>query len=64
MGKITCELKHIRRKKKKTQGELAKNINVKQTTISEWENENAIPNLKKAYELAKYLKVEVTDIWK
>lgn len=60
----TCKLKLLRKKIGKTQGELAKGINVKQTTISSWERGDAMPNLKKAYELANYLKVEVTDIWK
>lgn len=61
---MKCYLKKIRKLKKMSQEEIANKLNIKQTTVSEWENNNNIPNLKKAYELAEYLNVEVTDIWK
>lgn len=60
---IKCNLKEIRKKLKITQIDIAKTLGIRQTTVSEWENGNAIPNLKKAYELAKFLKVKITDIW-
>lgn len=63
MENIKCNLKEIRKKKKKSQNDIAKVLNIKQTTVSEWENNKNVPNLKKAYELAEYLEVEVTDIW-
>ncbi len=60
---MRCKLKEIRRKRNVTQNDISKKLKVRQTTISEWENNNAIPNLKKAYELANYLKVDINDIW-
>ncbi len=60
---MICKLKEIRKTKQISQNNIAKELNIGQTTISEWENNKNIPNLKKAYELAKYLGVRVTDIW-
>lgn len=61
---MKCNLKEIRKKKNITQKEIANILDIGQTTISEWENNNTIPNLKIAYKLANYLKIQVTDIWK
>ena len=61
---MKCNLKQIRNKTNITQNDISKHLNIRQTTVSEWENGNTIPNLKKAYELADYLNVKVTDIWK
>lgn len=49
---MKCNLKQLRKEKSISQNEIANELKVRQTTISEWENNNAIPNLKKAYELA------------
>lgn len=62
-SKIICNLKAIRKNKQIKQCDIAKNLNVQQTTVSEWENDKKVPNLRKAYELAEYLEVEVTEIW-
>ena len=43
---MKCNLKQIRDKRNITQNDISKQLNVRQTTVSEWENENAIPNLK------------------
>lgn len=61
---IKCYLREIRRKRNLSQTDIAIVMNVKQTTISEWENNNNIPNLKIAYKLSDFLEVNVTDIWK
>lgn len=61
---MKCYLSDIRKSKKLSQNDIGKAVNVKQTTISEWENNNNIPSLKKAYEVAEFLEVKVTDIWK
>lgn len=63
MKNIKCNLKEVRKMKNKSQNDIAEMLNIKQTTVSEWENNRNIPNLRKAYELAEYLEVEVTDIW-
>ena len=63
-NQMICKLKEIRKIKNITQREIASKLKIKQTTISEWENNNTVPNLKTAYKLADYLKVQVIDIWK
>lgn len=60
---MKCNLKQIRKNKSVSQNDIAEKLRVRQTTISEWENNKKIPNLRKAYELAEYLEVNVTDIW-
>lgn len=60
---MKCKLKKIRKKNSITQSDIANKLNIKQNTVSKWENDNAVPNLRLAYELAEYLEVEVTDIW-
>lgn len=61
---MKCYLSDIRKSKNLSQNDIGKAVNVKQTTVSEWENNNNIPSLKKAYEVAEFLEMEVTDIWK
>lgn len=61
---MKCMLRKIRKDKNFKQQDIANNVGVKQTTVSEWENNNNVPSLEKAYEVAKLLNVEVTDIWK
>ncbi len=61
---IKCNLREIRRKRNLSQTDIATAMNVKQTTVSEWEKNNNIPNLKIAYRLADFLEVNVTDLWK
>ena len=61
---IKCHLREIRIKRNLSQTDIAIAMNVKQTTVSEWENNNNIPNLKIAYKLSELLEVNVTDIWK
>lgn len=60
---MKCNLKQIRKEKNISQNDIANELKVRQTTISEWENNNKIPNLRKAYQLAEYLEIKVTEIW-
>lgn len=60
---MKCNLKQIRKEKNISQNDIANELKVRQTTISEWENNKKIPNLRKAYELAEYLEIKVTEIW-
>lgn len=57
-------IREFRNRKKLTQTELAKEINVKQNTISEWESGNKIPNVMKAIYLAEILETTVEDLYK
>lgn len=60
---MKCMLRKIRKDKNFKQQDIANNVGVKQTTVSEWENDNNVPSLEKAYEVARFLNVEVTDVW-
>lgn len=60
---MKCMLRKIRKDKNFKQQDIANNVGVKQTTVSEWENNNNVPSLEKAYEVARFLNVEVTDVW-
>lgn len=62
-SKIICNLKAIRKNKQIKQCDIAKQLDIGQTTVSEWENDKKVPNLRKAYELAEYLEIEVSEIW-
>ncbi|MFG6319566.1 MAG: helix-turn-helix domain-containing protein [Clostridia bacterium] len=57
-------IKEFRNKKKLTQTELAKEMNVKQNTISDWENRNKMPNIIKAIQLAEILDTTVEELYK
>jgi len=43
--------------------EFAKLLGVKLTTYSQWENGINSPSLEKAYEIAKILNKQITEIW-
>lgn len=60
---MKCNLRQIRKERNISQNDIANELEVRQTTISEWENNKKIPNLRKAYELAEYLEIKVTEIW-
>lgn len=57
-------IKEFRKKKKLSQDNIAKTIKVKQNTISQWENEIRIPNVKQALQLAKILDTTVESLYK
>jgi len=58
--KISFEI--LRLKNGFTQVELAKNLGVKQNTISMWENNHIKPSIKIIKKLAKVLNVSVEEI--
>lgn len=57
-------IKEFRTRKKLSQLELAKKMNVKQNTISEWENDRRVPNIRKAIKLAEMLDTTVEKLYK
>ncbi len=57
-------IREFRKKKKLSQMELAKQMNIKQNTISEWENDRKIPNVRKAMKLAEMLDTTVENLYK
>lgn len=57
-------IKEFRTRKKLSQLELAKKMNVKQNTISEWENDRRASNIRKAIKLAEILDTTVEQLYK
>lgn len=57
-------IKNFRRKRKLSQKELAMKMNVKQNTISQWENDLRIPNIKQGLKLAQVLETTVENLYK
>lgn len=58
------KIKEIRKKKKLSQSDIAKFMNIKQNTISQWENEIRTPNVRQALQLAKILDTTVESLYK
>ncbi len=57
-------IKEFRKKKNLSQSDIAKNMKVKQNTISQWENEIRIPNVKQGIKLAEILETTVESLYK
>lgn len=57
-------IKEFRKKKKISQNELAKIMEVKQNTISQWEVEKRMPNVLQALKLAEILETTVENLYK
>ena len=57
-------IKEYRQKLNLSQSDLAKIMKVKQNTISQWENENRLPNIKQGIRLAKLLETTVENLYK
>lgn len=57
-------IREFRKKKKMSQAEVAKRMNLNQHTISQWETEERIPNVKKALKLAEILETTVESLYK
>lgn len=57
-------IREFRKKKKMSQTEVAKRMNLNQHTISQWETEERIPNVKKALKLAEILETTVESLYK
>lgn len=58
------KIKEFRKTKKISQVDIANIIKVKQNTISQWENETRIPNVKQAIKLAEILETTVENLYK
>lgn len=54
----------FRKKKQLSQSDLGKLINIKQNTISQWENDIRIPNVRQALRLAEILETTVESLYK
>ena len=58
------KIKEFRTKKKISQCDISKIMNIKQNTISQWENEIRTPNVRQALQLAKILNTTVERLYK
>ena len=57
-------IKEFRKKKKLSQSDIAKIMNVRQSTIANWESEYRNPNVKQAIKLANALGTTVESLYK
>ena len=57
-------IKEFRRKKKLSQTDIAKLMNIKQNTFSQWETDKRTPNVKQGIELAEILETTVESLYK
>lgn len=57
------EIKELRKKCGLTQAQLATLLNVKQVTVSYWENGESMPTAKKLPELARILQCSIDDLF-
>lgn len=58
------KIKEFRKKKNLSQSDIAKIMKVKQNTISKWELDRTLPNVKNAIELAEILETTVEQLYK
>ncbi len=58
------KIKIFRKKKKMSQSDIAKIMKVKQNTVSQWENDTRMPNIKQALKLAEILETTVESLYK
>lgn len=58
------KIKEFRKKKKMTQTDLANIMNVKQNTISQWENGERIPNVLQVLRMSEILETTAESLYK
>lgn len=58
------KIREFRKKKNLSQEQVAKKMGLNQHTISQWETEERIPNIKKALKLAELLETTVESLYK
>lgn len=59
---FSSNLKYLRETLGISKSDLAKKLNVNQSTISRWENDEMGINLSNAYDLAEYLNISLSDL--
>ena len=58
------KIKEFRKKKKLSQSDIAEKMKVKQNTISQWENDERVPNVRQVLKLAEILETTVESLYK
>lgn len=59
---FSTNLKHLRESKGLSQNKLAEKIGVNQTTIARWEDDNRVPTIDNAIDVAKALNISLIDL--
>lgn len=62
MSFFSKNLKYLRKTKNISRSELANKINVNQSTISRWENEDMGVTVDNAYDVANFFKISIADL--
>lgn len=62
MKSFKLKLKELREQRNLTQKEIADEINVTSSTISKYENEIKVPNLKRLVQISKVLNVTLDEL--
>ncbi len=57
-------IREFRKKKKMSQYDIAEIMKLKQNTISQWENETRLPNVRQALMLAEILDTTIESLYK
>ena len=57
-------IREFRKKKKMSQYDIAEIMKLKQNTISQWENETRLPNVRQALMLAEILYTTIESLYK
>ena len=58
------KIKDFRKKKKISQSDISKIMEVKQNTVSQWENDTRTPSVKQGLRLAEILETTVESLYK
>lgn len=59
---FSTNLKHLREKRGLSQNKLAKMVGVNQTTIARWEDDNRVPTIDNAVDVANALNISLPDL--
>ena len=57
-------IKKLRKSKKLSQSDIAEIMRIKQNTVSQWENDIRIPNVRQGLKLAEILETTVEKLYK
>lgn len=62
MSLFSKNLSYLRKNKNISRAELANKLNVNQSTISRWENEDMGVTVDNAYDIAQYFNISIADL--
>lgn len=58
------KIRNFRKNRNLSQNDIAKIMKVKQNTVSQWENDTRIPNVRQGIKLAEILETTVESLYK